>query len=202
MMKTLHQERVLSTRELSTIEHIGITALLIVLAVFLRLWWQDIPNFEPLMLITLISASILNRKWAFVVAIVSIAISDMLIGNSAILLFTWSAWAGISVGSFFLRQRSKKVLRYSIELTITGVAGAVFFFLWTNCGVWLQGWYPMTAAGLLQSYINALPFLYKHIQSVLITIPIGSVVWIHVYRYYMKARLDYTASTAHNLEYK
>lgn len=201
-MKTLRQEKELSTRTLSTKEHIGITALLIVSAVLLRYWWQDFPNFEPIMLVTLISASILNKHWAFVVAIASIALSDIFIGNSAILLFTWSAWAGISIASFRLRRRSKKPSRYAIELTGMGMLGVLFFFIWTNFGVWLQGWYPMTISGLVQSYINALPFLYKHMQSVLVTVPIGSVIFLLAYGYYVKARLDYSASTAHNLEYK
>ena len=32
------------------------------------------------------------------------------------------------------------------------------FFLISNFGVWLGGWYPMTGTGLLACYTNAIPF--------------------------------------------
>jgi hypothetical protein len=41
-------------------------------------------------------------------------------------------------------------------------AGSVFasslFFLISNLGVWLGGWYTMTLAGLLACYVSAIPF--------------------------------------------
>jgi hypothetical protein len=32
------------------------------------------------------------------------------------------------------------------------------FFLLSNFGVWLGGWYPMTGSGLVACFVNAIPF--------------------------------------------
>ena len=47
-----------------------------------------------------------------------------------------------------------------------GLVGALFFYFYTNFGVWLIGnWYPHTLAGLIQSYVMGLPFLKLHAVS-------------------------------------
>jgi len=45
---------------------------------------------------------------------------------------------------------------------------AVLFFVVTNFGVWLVGWYPPTLEGLIQCYVNGIPFFRASIVSNLV----------------------------------
>jgi hypothetical protein len=74
-----------------------------------------------------------------------------------------------------LRREKKSTARFTVQMTGMGVGATMFFFFWTNAGVWLLGdgiWYPHTPAGLLQSYINGLPFLRPQLLGNLITVPV------------------------------
>jgi len=46
-----------------------------------------------------------------------------------------------------------------VGMGIASLLVSVVFFLTTNAAVVLAGWYPLSLAGLLQSYLAALPFL-------------------------------------------
>jgi len=61
-----------------------------------------------------------------------------------------------------------------------GLVGALFFYFYTNFGVWLIGnLYPHTFSGLIQSYVMGLPFLRLHaVGSVLLLS--GSMVLIEI----------------------
>jgi hypothetical protein len=54
---------------------------------------------------------------------------------------------------------------------VAGATSSFFFYLWTNFGVWWQGWYPPTLSGLFQSYWWGLPFLKLNLLSNLLLIP-------------------------------
>jgi hypothetical protein len=104
-------------------------------------------------------------------------ISDLILGNTNIFIFTWS---GFLIPSYFASIYLNKPKQSSIKLvgksTIYGLWTGIFFFLWTNFGVWLLdswGMYTNDLAGLTQSYINALPFLRMQILSNLVIIPAG-----------------------------
>ena len=123
-------------------------------------------------------------------------LSDLVIGNTNIFLFTWSGFLipALSVSGFikllikpytshFPSQRILKAGGQSpvakkmftgVSLLSVGLSANIFFFLWTNFGVWLlSGMYPKTIIGLLMSYINAIPFLRYQAVSTLIFIPAG-----------------------------
>jgi len=61
-----------------------------------------------------------------------------------------------------------------------GIGSVIFFFLATNFGVWLEGWYPMTMAGLLDCFIKALPFLERQLRTNLLVIPtvFAAIEWM------------------------
>ena len=58
-----------------------------------------------------------------------------------------------------------------------GVGGSLWFFAWTNFGVWLMdGLYPSTLDGLLASYVAGLPFLRTMLLGNLVLVPLAAVV--------------------------
>lgn len=151
--------------------------LVFVLAFIERVWFDLGPNIELITLATILSAFYLDRKTTMFLTLGVIAGSDVLIGNSNIFLFTWSGFIlPILVISIF---KNLKINRF-LSGTLAGISSNIFFFLWTNFGVWaLDSWgmYPNTLLGLLQSYINGLPFLKYQLTSTLFFVPIGFLVY-------------------------
>lgn len=132
------------------------------MAVAERLWWDLGPNVELIMTASVLAGMYLGRKWGVGVALISLVISDLVLGNTLIMIFTWSAFTLIVLGSRWIKGRS-------IRAGFYGLASALFFYFYTNFGVWLiGGLYPHTLAGLLRSYVMGLPFLRLHaVTSVL-----------------------------------
>jgi len=62
------------------------------------------------------------------------------------------ALAAVPVGRWMRSNQSK------LRLPVGSLAASTSFFLLSNLGVWLGGWYPMTGFGLLACYTNAIPF--------------------------------------------
>lgn len=60
--------------------------------------------------------------------------------------------AAVPVGRWMASNQSK------LRLPAGSLAASSLFFVISNFGVWLGGWYPMTGFGLLACYANAIPF--------------------------------------------
>jgi hypothetical protein len=77
----------------------------------------------------------------------------------------WAWYVGVCMIGTLLRDRIK-------PLYVAGAAlgSAVSFFLLSNFGVWASGYvgYPKTLAGLMASYVAAIPFFEKGLLSDLI----------------------------------
>lgn len=155
-----------------------------------RLLLQDLPNIETITVVSLLAGSLLGGVWTFVVGLAVVGLTDMVIGNTSIALYTWSAWAVMGVFGWVVRHGRvrhgrSRVLRHAAVLTGMGLLGNVFFYLWTNFGVWhVGGLYPHTVDGLVLSYVMGLPFLKYQLLSTLMIVPALSVValraWKHV----------------------
>ena len=132
------------------------------------------PNLEIVTASTLVAATFLNRRTALVVPLMIMAISDILIGNSLILLFTWSAFALIGLAGLLLRRMTGSASKLMLASVGAAVGSSLFFFLFTNFGVWLLGdgtMYAKTWAGLMQSYAMGLPFYRTMLMGNLIFVP-------------------------------
>ncbi len=137
-------------------KQLSLSLLLILIAVAERIWFDLGPNVELVMTASVLATMYLGKKWGVFVALTSLIVSDLIIGNSLILLFTWSAFALIAAGSSLIKRRP-------IVAGLYGLASALFFYFYTNFGVWLiGGLYPRTLAGLIHSYVMGLPFLKIH----------------------------------------
>ena len=143
------------------------------------------PNIELVTMAMILSSFYFGKKESFWLTFAIIAISDRIIGNSNIFLFTWSgflvpAFLVSSILKVFTKRITnhesritKKIFDIS-SLTLIGFSSNIFFYLWTNFGVWLLGnMYAENLTGLLMSYFYALPFLKNQLASTLIFVPLG-----------------------------
>jgi hypothetical protein len=97
-----------------------IAILLIIIGVLGRFFFINhigIPNFEIITALTLVSAVFLGRAWGIIVPLSIIAITDVFIGNSPVLIFTWSAFAIIGIFGWLSRFA---ILKDSSLLSLRG----------------------------------------------------------------------------------
>lgn len=150
----------------------------VALAVVWRLVREDLgapPNLELITAATFFAAVLLRHRAAVLVPFAAAAVSDALLGNTSILVFTWTAWAVIGLGAL-LARRTTGWRRYAAALGV-GVGGSVWFFLWTNLGVWLQArgtFYTAGLDGLAASYVAGLPFFRTMLLGNLILVPLAA----------------------------
>lgn len=144
----------------------------------------DLYNVEIITLVSLLAASFLGFSYALIVPLSVVAISDIYIGNSSVLFFTWSAWAVIGLLGLILRNSKKDSLSFGLKMTGMGILSSVVFFIWTNFGVWM-GWdmYPHTISGLVQCYVMAIPFLKMNLGGNLVIIPVVTFSLVLVLKY-------------------
>tara|TARA_B100001769_G_scaffold248501_1_gene220232 strand:+ start:220 stop:714 length:495 start_codon:yes stop_codon:yes gene_type:complete len=148
------------------------TYLKITLGVFLALaasrFIPHPPNFTSLIALSFYVPAVFGIRYIPVV-ILSLAITDMVIGFHSTILFTWGSIILIGIISNFFNK--SLIFRISGALT-----GAVIFFVVTNFGVWLGGSYGYNINGLISCYILALPFFgYTFISTIVFSIIIETV---------------------------
>ena len=180
---------------------------LIIFGTIGRILLKDLPNIETVTVASLLAGSILGGFWAVIVPLIIIALSDMFIGNDPILIFTWSAWAVIGLGARLLYRKRKNTYKFVFQITGLGILASVFFYLWTNFGVWLfWNMYPRNFSGLIQCYFMGLPFLRNNLASDLIFIPVISASVVFCVKYYKqrlrKAKYEFTTGVNNNCHQK
>lgn len=120
-------------------------------------------NMVPVAALGLFSGSVIsNKKWAFMIPLAAMFLSDL-----GLSLFTHTpGFYGISqtvnylalvivtlLGTTLVKRNTINVLGYTL-------GGSMIFFLISNFGTFLQGYYGYSVAGLTECYAMALPF-YK-----------------------------------------
>jgi len=129
---------------------------LIILAAALTRLLPHVPNVVPVTAIALAGGVYLERKYALLLPIAAMLISDCLIGFHATVPFVYGSI--LLVGFIGMHLASHKSFG---RIALGTVAGSVIFFVVTNFGVWLTGggwFYPKTFAGLAECFAMALPF--------------------------------------------
>jgi hypothetical protein len=118
-----------------------------VIAAVLRLL-PHLPNVTPITAMALFSgAYFTNKKYAFIIPIFAMLISDIFLGFSFITLFVYAAF--ILVG--YIGFASKKISITTILIS------SISFFVITNFGHWLM-YYPKSFSSLIECYTLAIPF--------------------------------------------
>lgn len=153
----------------------------------------ETPNVETVMAASIIAGALLGPYWGVFVGLTAVVGSDMILGNTNILWYTWSAWALIGILAAFAKLNpNKSVWSSALKLTGAGVIGTALFYIWTNFGVWhLSGMYAHTWSGLVQSYIMGLPFLRNQLLGNLLIVPVASVITLTILKY-IPAIITYT----------
>ena len=118
------------------------------------------PNFTPLIALSLYVPIIFGRK--FIPAIlISYFFTDLILGLHSLLFFTYSSVTIFGLISIYFANKFIKRL-----------GGAIFcvflFYLITNFGVWIKGFYGYDLNGLINCYILAIPFMWQSLFSTLI----------------------------------
>jgi len=168
------------TKNITILKNITLITLLVAIAVEWRIINHNFgiaPNLELITVASVLAAIIIGWKAAVIVPISSIILSDLIIGNSSIFVFTWSSFALIGIGALLLRKLNNKPKSQIIFSLGFAVASSFAFFVITNFGVWAQGWYPATLAGLINCYAVALPFYRTMLIGNMIIVPIAISVW-------------------------
>lgn len=196
----------------NNISKIGTASVLIILGVVGRLTLSELLPRSPSLYITvngitqpmfmmdlffiiaivsLLSGLLLKSYYVFIVPLSIMLITDIIMGNNIIFLFTWSGFAMIGLIGYILKTKNKFTLKNTPLLFGAGIGSVLLYDLWTNFGCWL-GWYPHNFQGLLLCYTLAIPFTLWHLLST--TIAIAVIVLPIVYlKEHKIITLDYSA---------
>tara|TARA_Y100000590_G_C15651848_1_gene989078 strand:- start:393 stop:872 length:480 start_codon:yes stop_codon:yes gene_type:complete len=118
------------------------------------------PNFTSLLALSFYIPAVFGIRYIPVV-LIALLFTDLVIGLHSTVLFTW--------GSVVLIGFISKYFNKSMFFRIFGaLTGAVIFYLLTNFGVWVNGYYGITINGLITCYTLALPFFAYSLLSTLI----------------------------------
>lgn len=131
-------------------------------------------------IIALISGLLLGGYYTFIVPISTMVVTDLILGNNWILLFTWSGFVIIALIGYILKSRSSLTMRHVPRVLGAGIAGILIYDLWTNFGTWLGGWYSHTWEGFVLCYTKALPFMFWHLLSTTIAMMLVIVPIIYL----------------------
>lgn len=142
---------------------------------------QPFPNFEIIMVITFLAVMLLKPTIAIFVPLLSMILSDVLIGNpifigsqmNRIVLFTYSGFAMIALINVFNKDRFKRGFR-ELRLKNVGIAAGLgvgfvlIYDVWTNVGWWYL-MYPHTIKSLAMVFTAGIPFMIYHLISGVVT---------------------------------
>ena len=117
-------------------------------------------NFTPIAAMALFGAAVLNdKRLAIVIPFAAMFISDILLQlvngtgfhNQMFLVY------GCTIFSSLIGFQIRENLNFKTIFLAT-LAGAILFFITTNFGVWMLGYYAYNLSGLTQCFELAIPF--------------------------------------------
>ena len=121
-------------------------------------------NFTPIGALALFAgAQFDDKRWAFIVPLAAMLLSDLVIGFHSQMPLIYGAFAVIVVMGFWLGEKKS-----AANIAGASVAAATFFFVVSNFSVWVfDGLYPLTFQGLVNCYIAAIPFFQNWLIATL-----------------------------------
>ena len=118
-------------------------------------------NFTPILAVGVFSGFYFrNFLLSFFIVVFSMFLGDLYLGFHGTMFFTYISLAvAVALGIFI------KHFKFS-EILLSGLVSSVCFFIITNFGAWLiLDMYEKNFAGLLQSYVLAIPFFHATLIS-------------------------------------
>ena len=118
------------------------------------------PNFTSLIALSFYIPAFFGLKYVFLV-LVAFIFTDIIIGFHSLIIFTW--------GSVFIIGLISKFFKKTFKFRIIGILLSCFiFFIISNFGVWVSGFYGYTLEGLIYCYTLALPFFGQTLSSTML----------------------------------
>ena len=118
-------------------------------------------NFSPMLAVGIFSGFYFRQFYlGLFIVIFSMFIGDLFLGFHSTMFFTYISLAvAVLIGLYV------KHFKFT-EILFSGLASSVCFFIITNFGAWLTlEMYTKNFAGLLQSYVMAIPFFHNTLIS-------------------------------------
>lgn len=140
------------------IQHHKLPYLLIALAIIARFLPHPF-GVTPIGALGLFAGAYCHPRIAWAVPLIALAVGDLVTGgyNLIVLVCVYLGFlGGPLLGRLLLKQR-----RRPASLLVAVFGAALIFFLVSNFGMWLADpgqLYPRSAAGLLECYLNGLPY--------------------------------------------
>ena len=121
-------------------------------------------NFTPVLAIGVFSGFYFKQIYlSFFVVIFSMFIGDLFLGFHSTMLFTYISLVVAVLIGFYIKS-----FKFT-EILFSGLSSSFCFFIITNFGSWLTlEMYEKNFAGLLQSYVLAIPFFHNTLISTLL----------------------------------
>jgi len=129
--------------------------LLILFGVMLR-FVPHPANFAPIAAIGLFSGCYLKKRYAFLLPLAAMLVSDYFIG-----FYSWKIMISVYLSFALVGLIGIWIKNHKSAYTVLGgtLTGSALFYLITNFAVWAFGsLYPRTWTGLLWCYAAAIPF--------------------------------------------
>jgi len=113
------------------------------------------PNVSPVAAMALFGGAFFaDKRLALIIPFAALIASDLIIGFHNTMIFVYAGFA-LTVGIGMMISKHIKLN----HVAAAAVGASMLFFLITNFGAWMMnGLYPMTADGLMQAYVAAIPF--------------------------------------------
>lgn len=145
--------------------------ILIILGIVCRVLLKGVMMdvFFIIAVVSILSGLLLGGYYTFIVPISIMIITDLIIGNNIIFLFTWSGFAILAVIGYLVKSKQSLTIKKAPIIIGSGIVGILIYDLWTNFGCWL-GWYPHTFEGLATCYTVAIPFTLWHLLTTTIAL--------------------------------
>jgi hypothetical protein len=141
-----------------------LAVLMILAAAFSRLLPHP-ANVAPIAALALAGGVYLDKRYALIVPIAALLITDWIIGFYPILFFVYGSFIAIGFIGLWLKSHKK-------PLPVIGATliSSILFFVVTNFGVWIMGpeMYPKTWGGLVECYVAAIPFFRNTVMGDLV----------------------------------
>ena len=160
-----------------------VAVLLILFAAFSRL----IPhpaNFTPVAAIALFSGVYLNKKYFLIIPVAAMLLSDIFLGFHSTMIWVYGSFAVIALIGLWLKSHKKAGYIFG-----TTLVSSIIFFIVTNFGVWLSGYYGFTFNGLVECYVMAVPFFKNTVAGDLFYVAAMFGIYEFVSRYFLSPKL-------------
>jgi len=126
-----------------------------------------LPNFSPLVAVALFSGVYWKKPYGYLLPLAIYVFSDLVIGLHNTVAFTWLSI--LLIYGLGTKLAKRKTVVSTLGYTLIS---SILFFLVTNFGVWLMGWYPPTLEGLASCFVYAIPFFRTSLLANLIYVAV------------------------------